>query len=178
MDRGALDAALELGAECGGWCPAGRLAEDGTIPERYPVMEMPTAAYSARTARNVAESHGTLVICNGEARGGTRETLEFCREQGRPHLVIDCEEVAIEAAIDRAVEFVQRLSSRADARDPTSRQNATRELRGSSPSARLGITILNVAGPRASQWADGHEVAHQIVAALLRRLGGHQSGPE
>jgi len=33
VDRGALEAALELGIECGGWCPAGRLAEDGRIPE-------------------------------------------------------------------------------------------------------------------------------------------------
>src|SRR6476469_5517899 len=29
VDRGALDAALALQVECGGWCPEGRLAEDG-----------------------------------------------------------------------------------------------------------------------------------------------------
>jgi hypothetical protein len=28
-DRAALDAALEFGIPHGGWCPAGRLAEDG-----------------------------------------------------------------------------------------------------------------------------------------------------
>ncbi len=39
VDRAALDAALELGVDCGGWCPAGRLAEDGRIPERYPLSE-------------------------------------------------------------------------------------------------------------------------------------------
>ena len=32
VDRGALDAALELAVPHGGWCPRGRLAEDGRIP--------------------------------------------------------------------------------------------------------------------------------------------------
>jgi hypothetical protein len=37
IDRGAPDAALAWGFPCGGWCPPGRLAEDGRIPERYPL---------------------------------------------------------------------------------------------------------------------------------------------
>jgi hypothetical protein len=28
VDRASLDAALQTGTECGGWCPKGRLAED------------------------------------------------------------------------------------------------------------------------------------------------------
>ena len=31
VDRAALDVALSLGIPCGGWCPKGRLAEDGSI---------------------------------------------------------------------------------------------------------------------------------------------------
>ena len=31
VDRGALDAALAAGFPCGGWCPADRRAEDGSI---------------------------------------------------------------------------------------------------------------------------------------------------
>ena len=34
VDRAALDAALESGVEAGGWCPEGRMAEDGTIPDK------------------------------------------------------------------------------------------------------------------------------------------------
>ena len=41
VDRGALDAALVAGFACGGWCPADRGAEDGTIPERYPLTPLP-----------------------------------------------------------------------------------------------------------------------------------------
>ena len=36
VDRAALDAALETGIECGGFCPKGRRSEDGIIPEKYP----------------------------------------------------------------------------------------------------------------------------------------------
>ena len=30
VDRAALDVCFELGIQCGGWCPKGRLAEGGT----------------------------------------------------------------------------------------------------------------------------------------------------
>src|ERR1700730_405793 len=100
VDRGALDAALALQVECGGWCPTGRLAEGGAIPKRYPVVELPNAGYAERTARNVADSDGTLIISNGEPIGGTRETIDRCIELNKPHLVIDCERVQIDEAIE------------------------------------------------------------------------------
>ena len=43
VDRAALDLAMSLGIPCGGWCPAGRLAEDGFIDPRYPLQETPFA---------------------------------------------------------------------------------------------------------------------------------------
>ena len=48
VDRGALDAALVAGFACGGWCPTNRGAEDGTIPDRYPLTPLP-ADFAART---------------------------------------------------------------------------------------------------------------------------------
>jgi hypothetical protein len=45
VDRAALDVALELGLACGGWCPKGRRAEDGPIPERYPLTETTSPRY-------------------------------------------------------------------------------------------------------------------------------------
>ena len=41
VDRGALDAALAVGFSCGGWCPKDRNAEDGPIPDRYPLVTLP-----------------------------------------------------------------------------------------------------------------------------------------
>src|ERR1700745_4362858 len=95
VDRGALDAALALEVECGGWCPAGRLAEDGRIPKSYPVMEVPNSGYAERPARNVADSDGTLIILKGEPIGGTRETVDRCIETGKSFLVIDCARLSI-----------------------------------------------------------------------------------
>jgi hypothetical protein len=177
VDRGALDAALALQVECGGWCPAGRLAEDGTIPKRYPVVELPDAGYAERTARNVADSDGTLIISNREPIGGTRETIDRCVEMDKPHLVIDCERVQIDAAIELALGFIRHLSSRAHARDRASVRTRPGLRRDPSPS--LGMTIvLNVAGPRASQWPEGHKIAEQIVSTVLRRLSGHEGSYE
>jgi hypothetical protein len=38
-DRAALDIAIVMGMEHGGWCPQNRIAEDGVIPERYSLFE-------------------------------------------------------------------------------------------------------------------------------------------
>jgi len=184
VDRGALDAALALEVECGGWCPAGRLAEDGTIPERYPVKELANAGYAERTARNVADSDGTLIISKGEPIGGTRETVDRCIEMRKLYLILDCASMSVEETIEAATEFVESLSSRADARDPSVGQAISEHSRGPSVraglalSARLGMTVLNVAGPRASQWSEGHETARQIVSGVLRLLSGQNDANE
>jgi len=70
VDRAAWDAALECGIPIGGWCPKGRRAEDGVIPERYPCRETPSAAYEQRTSWNVRDSDGTLVITCGRTTPG------------------------------------------------------------------------------------------------------------
>jgi len=146
VDRGALDAALDLGVECGGWCPAGRLAEDGTIPERYPVIELTDGGYAERTAQNVADSDGTLIISNGKPIGGTSETIECCVEKDKPYLIIDYREMSTAEAKEKALKFLQ-----------------SRHIRR-----------LNVAGPRASQWPEGHALTYQIMSAILRRISGQK----
>lgn len=137
-DRGALDAALRSGFACGGWCPRGRKAEDGPIPERYPLTEMDSAAYIARTRRNVEESDGTLILAHGTPTGGTRATLAHARRTGRPVLVIDLDDR------DRAV---------------------VEEIRVWIADA--GIETLNVAGPRESGSPGIAAEAEEIVAAVL-----------
>lgn len=86
VDRAALDAAQAHGLSVGGWCPHGRRAEDGRVPERYPLAETPTDAYEERTAWNVRDSDGTLIITDGTLGGGTALTREEARTQGRPVL--------------------------------------------------------------------------------------------
>jgi hypothetical protein len=89
VDRAALDAGLAFGVPVGGWCPRGRLAEDGPIDPRYPLRETPSASYRQRTEWNVRDSDGTLVLTRGRPSGGTALTIARARQHRRPVLVLD-----------------------------------------------------------------------------------------
>jgi predicted Rossmann-fold nucleotide-binding protein len=89
VDRAALDVALSRGLPCGGWCPKGRFAEDGVIPACYPLIETPTPLYEERTAWNVRDSDGTLVLTWGPPVQGTAYTIGMTRLFKKPCLVID-----------------------------------------------------------------------------------------
>lgn len=89
MDRAALDVAAELSLPRGGWCPRGRYAEDGPIPDAYPLTETPSPETSQRTEWNVRDADGTLVLTEGEPSGGTALTIRFARSRRKPCLVVD-----------------------------------------------------------------------------------------
>lgn len=147
VDRGALDAALTLGNPCGGWCPRGRLAEDGHIPSRYPLHET-DGGYDARTRRNVETSDGTLILHRGALTEGTLRTLEICREFGKPVCLVDAMTTSPAAAAARAREFI-------DAH---------------------GIERLNVAGPRRSRWTQSYYYALEAVRSLIVLLWHDDTG--
>jgi predicted Rossmann-fold nucleotide-binding protein len=89
VDRAALDAAMELGIPCGGWCPKGRRAEDGKIPDRYPLQETSLSDYPLRTEMNVEDSDGTLILIWGSPSGGTLLTLKLARKHRKPYLLVN-----------------------------------------------------------------------------------------
>ena len=89
VDRAALDVAIARGVPHGGWCPRGRRAEDGRIPERYALREHDAPEYAARTERNVLDSDATLVLTVGVPRDGTALTVRLATRHGRPCLVVD-----------------------------------------------------------------------------------------
>lgn len=88
VDRAALDFALETGLSCGGWCPKGRLAEDGPIDLHYPLEENSSTDYSVRTRQNVLDSDGTLILNMGPLSGGTAYTEDSALAAGRPCLIV------------------------------------------------------------------------------------------
>lgn len=88
VDRGALDAAIELGIEHGGWCPRGRLAEDGPIPARYQLRETEELEYAVRTESNVTDSDGTLVLYKDRLQRGTLLTYRLARRHAQPALCV------------------------------------------------------------------------------------------
>jgi hypothetical protein len=147
IDRGTLDAAIACGFPCGGWCPSGRLAEDGRIPDRYPVIELREGGYRQRTLRNVLESDGAAILYFAQIEGGTEETLLFCIEKHKPYKLIDAEEVSAERAAFLLVSFVQHY----------------------------GIEVLNVAGPRQSQAPHAHAYAYAVINVLLKEWAALQA---
>jgi len=88
VDRAALDVSMDLGLGCRGWCPKGRKAEDGPLPQRYTLRETESSEYSLRTRYNVRDSDATLILNRGELAGGTAATLRFAEEMNRPCLVL------------------------------------------------------------------------------------------
>lgn len=97
MDRAALDVGRALGLAVGGWCPKGRRAEDGRIPDCYPLVETPERNYQARTRRNIEDADGMLILNLGKLDSGTALTVAHARRIGKPSLI-----VALEAGIEPA----------------------------------------------------------------------------
>ncbi len=89
VDRAALHAAREIGLPIGGWCPKGRLAEDGVIPLDLPLQETDSGDYAVRTEKNVLDSDGTLVLSDGPLQGGTELTVKLALRHGKPLIVVD-----------------------------------------------------------------------------------------
>lgn len=165
VDRAALDVALECGIECGGSCPAGRLDEFGRIPDHYPLKEvkeedkegrsldrpggLETAApwkehdiFAERTLANVRDSDGTIVIYSGQLRGGSEYTVECCEQLQRPHLLVDASKLSTEDAASLIADFVRTNK----------------------------IDVLNVAGPRQSEWPEGYDYAFRTLDIFLTAL--------
>jgi len=71
VDRAGLDFAIENRVPHSGYCPKGRISEDGKISGSYNLIETATSNYKERTEKNLIESDGTLIINKGKLSGGT-----------------------------------------------------------------------------------------------------------
>lgn len=143
VDRAALDAAMTLDIDVGGWCPRGRRALDGIIPDSYPLTETRGKGYQTRTRWNVRDSDGTLIICHGEPSGGTALTVRYCETLSKP-----C--------------FIQQLP------DHTStHQSHLIDERLLPWLARHHIRTLNIAGPREAKACPIYKASLALLMDLL-----------
>ncbi|MAI69744.1 MAG: hypothetical protein CMM01_02385 [Rhodopirellula sp.] len=97
VDRAALDVAILLKIEHGGWCPAGRLAEDGPIPSCYALQETRSNEYPVRTEQNIADSSATLILHEGKLKGGTLLTRRLCDKRQKPYYTVKIGQQMIDA---------------------------------------------------------------------------------
>jgi hypothetical protein len=122
VDRAALDAALAANFPCGGWCPVDRSAEDGPIPDKYPMSLLAGGGYRQRTIKNVQDSDGTAILFNQTLSGGTKLTRDMRIHEKKPFIVLDATQITVERAVKTIARFIVEND----------------------------VAILNVAGPRAS----------------------------
>jgi hypothetical protein len=141
-DRAALDVAIANGIPHGGWCPRGRMAEDGPIDGRYRLRETPSANYAQRTRRNIRDSDATVVFSTRhEISGGTGLTLDFARRIGKPvlHLVQGDPPAKLAHALETLTAFLIEHD----------------------------VRTLNIAGPRASQEPRIGDFVNTVLNAVL-----------
>jgi predicted Rossmann-fold nucleotide-binding protein len=137
VDRAALDAARALGMASGGWCPRGRIAEDGRIRRRYCLVETPSGNYPQRTEWNVRDSDATLIVNSGRLDGGTLVTARLALGRHRkPLFMID-----LDKRVRREL-FVAWLR-------------------------RHRVRVLNVAGPRESKRPGVYRKARTLLKQLF-----------
>jgi hypothetical protein len=132
---------MERGIQHGGYCPQGRIADDGVIPERYNLTETPETESFAPIFRNVEESDATVIITLvGGLKGGSLEIARHAREAGK-----------------RCIEL-----SQAD------RFDSSAALRGFAKVE--AIRILNVAGSREGEEPGIYEFTQTLLRRLSCRL--------
>lgn len=140
VDRGALDAAIDVGVSHGGYVPRGRLAEDGRVPDQYQLVELDSTNYLVRTRQNVMTTQATLLLIPGKIlTGGTKRTLEFAQELGKPWWVANPQRLEL---VSKVVTWVQENE----------------------------IQHLNVAGPRESKVPGIQELTRTFLREVLETL--------
>ncbi len=88
-DQAALDCAISVGMNYGGWLPPRRMTERGPLPELYVMQVLESGGYPERTRKNVKDSHGTLIISHGKLTGGSALTARYAYLLKKPGLHID-----------------------------------------------------------------------------------------
>ena len=126
VDQAALRAAIASGITIDGWCPPGRICEDGVIPEEFRLKETPfersedapEIPRSLRTEWNVKDSDGLLILTKSivSLDAGTNWARQCSLRYKKPFMI-------------------------EDPGDPLSQARSRKWIEANS------IAVLNVAGP-------------------------------
>jgi hypothetical protein len=137
-DLAGLDVAIKLNMPHGGWLPKGRLTEDGPLDDKYQLQEMETDSFPKRTTQNVLDSDGTLILSHGKLSGGSELTVRMAKKHNKPWLHVELGK--------KSMLYTARLVQ--------------------SWLIDNGISVLNVAGPRASN----DPKIYEAVQGLLEKI--------
>lgn len=148
VDRGGLDAAIECGIKHGGWCPKGRRAEDGIIPEIYRLKETSSSGYKSRTSMNVACSNATIVFTQGAPTPGSRLTIDYAESIHRPCLHVDLSKFGDDDAAEMIVQWLN---------------------------AQPVCVVLNIAGTRESKRPGIGQTVKNILVKVFNTVNKHEN---
>ena len=137
-DRGALDAALDLGFKIAGYCPHGRKAADGPLAPRYTLTEL-GGGYRQRTRENVRIADVTAIFYDRQPEGGTELTVSFCIKEQTSYRLID---MALVTPAEAAAAIIETLQEN-------------------------GAVSLNVAGPSDSTCVTAYGFVYETVCQLI-----------
>jgi hypothetical protein len=143
VDRAALDWACRHEVPHGGWCPNGRLAEDGPLAACYRLQETDSSGYRQRTKLNVLDSDATLIFNIGALDGGTLQTVRFCQVLSKPHRVVQFDEGPVDGTARSVREWL--VEGR--------------------------FSALNVAGPREAKRPGIYDLAMSVLDQCFSRDG-------
>ena len=148
VDIAAIDEAIALDLDWGGWVPKGRPQErGGVIPASYDKFrEHDSRDWMPRTRANVDDATATLVLVShaqysreGVLFGGSGSTLAYA-SGWKPARAKSIEEF-IPSEVEEVQDWLRRI------KEPG--------------------CILNVAGPRASKWPGGYVSTRAFLRAVL-----------
>lgn len=148
VDLAALDSTREMGLyEWGGWCPKGRLYEEGELPAKYfgaaqrncGLREAESSRYTQRTSLNVRDSDATLIMKSGFMTPGTKLTVKVCRKKTKYYVICDPNKMH---HMPRVVKFIIEQE----------------------------VCVLNIAGPRESSRPGIYNQAKLFITDVLHMV--------
>jgi len=158
VDRAALDSArLQTAFSWGGWCPKGRLAEDGQLGDEYfagmqsgsGLQEADSSRPQQRTRLNVRDSDATLILRSGRILSpGTKLTIKILRDARKPYRICDPFKTY---TVPRIVQWI------------------CQPQKGGKI-----IEVLNVAGPRESKVPGIYERSFQYLTDIFHLVALYQ----
>lgn len=133
--RAALDAALHLGIDHGGWISTGDVSTHRRTTSSYDLQELPSNQDCMEKC--VTNADGTLLLTRGEIDGELKAFRNFTQKNGRHFLHIDLERVPAFKASTAIADWL----------------------------ANNKINVLNVAGPESDSPDSYDKIFHVITSA-------------
>ena len=103
---------------------------------------MSETGYRPRILKNVQASDATAILFSQSLTGGTKLTRDMCIHERKPFIVLDAMQISVGRAANAILRFIGENE----------------------------IQIMNVAGPRASGWAEGYAFALAVVGGVISHV--------